>query len=77
MLKTKSIALMLLLQGVTKLVSPKIFAVLSSRLEFQSEILSTYIYSSYAHMHFKVIRITVTSSGDFSVLGNFHREMHS
>jgi len=31
-------------------------------LEFQSEILSTHIYSTYAHiMYFKVIRITVTS----------------
>ena len=46
---------------------PKIFAILSSRLEFQSEILSTYIYSSYAHiMYFKVVRITVTSPSDFS-----------
>jgi len=57
---------------------PKIYAVLSSHLGFQSEILSTYIYSSYAHiMYFKVIRITVTSPSDFSVLENFHREMHS
>ena len=49
-----------------------------SAVKFQSEILSTYIYSSYAHiMYFKVIRITVTSPSDFSMLENFHREMHS
>ena len=50
---------------------PKIFAVFSRRftLGFQSEILSTHIYSTYAHiMYFKVIRITVTSPSDFSVL---------
>jgi len=28
-------------------------------------------------MYFKVIKITVTSPSDFSVLENFHREMHS
>jgi len=57
---------------------PKIFVVISSHLEFQREIFSTYIYLSYAHkMYFKVTRITVTSSSDFSVLENFHREMHS
>jgi len=28
-------------------------------------------------MYFKVIRITVTSPSDFSVLENFNREMHS
>ena len=56
----------------------KIFAVISSHLELQSEIFSTYIYLFYAHkMYFKVIRITVTSPSDFSVLENFHREMHS
>ena len=65
--------------GCDKISIPqKNFAVLSSHLEFQSEILSSYIYSSYAHIiYFKVIRITVTSPSDFSVLENFHREMHS
>jgi len=57
----------------------KIFAVFSSRFTLwisKRNFINTFIQPMHT-MYFKVIRITVTSPSDFSVLKNFHREMHS
>ena len=63
-------------------VTPIFCSFLSNRLEFQCQILPTYLVSLCAHisiiamhiillMYFEVIRITVTPPSDFSVLKTF------